>query len=711
MMKSTSYIALAFSLLLVGAHRASACGPFFPCIPTPCFYAASTATETDPLAGDNLRDWQRLTSARIPLGDIEEAVNHWDDYGWPDDGERMRNRFQAYLIHTNDGEIMCYLSLATELAKLRAEHDSPWYYPASRDEGKSDYDAIVSRIRHYSGKRLASRYALQLVRALFASRRWGECVREYEKRLATLPETDVMRRMAQGYVAGCLLRLGQVERANGMFAAAGDFRSLRTDNPARYMASRNPDAKSFRAYLADPLNHDDTLAVRRLLPVVRQITEGGKTRYLGDFLLWAACAEGNFNGNFRQAGRFIGKALKSQFSSPDLSRRARLYSMVCDAESGNRSSLLASLRWLEDKTNPSNADCEEYERYLKNIVCVHWVPRLMREGDCTLAVLLAGYADNVLGRWRKSSIEPWDSSYGEFWRPAPTVSASIGEMRSNPKYFNTLDYSSMSFELMSSMPVERLASVKARIGHGDALQAYLEKYARCDADYLNELLGTLCLRNEKYDVAVSYLSKVSVQYQRNMNIYPFLSRDPFVVYPQNPDIYEYNDGCRSDWLGKHTPLGEPAVTPQPCDNAKLRFARRMLQLERAMRTAKSRQQRALARLDYETGVRNSKERCWALTQYYRGCVDMFMPSMDCGGWPDYEPLASWITFYTDEQQLGTERRFQKAVKEALATSRDKETLAQIHLRLRNYRTIAKRYPHTSAARYLKAHCDHWKNWL
>ena len=95
--------------MLIATTTARACGPFFPCIPTPAFF-------TSPIEGcsvvefernENLRLWQQLTSPAIPTADIAEVL--YTDNCSPG------NRFSAYLRNTNDLEIEEFISTAKAL--------------------------------------------------------------------------------------------------------------------------------------------------------------------------------------------------------------------------------------------------------------------------------------------------------------------------------------------------------------------------------------------------------------------------------------------------------------------------------------------------------------------------------------------------------------------------------------------------------------------
>ena len=137
---------------------------------------------------ENLLLWQALTSDRIPLADIDEAVYHdslnefYDHLGFSP--EKTDNLFYIYLSNTNDSEITDFLGTAKNLEEQWRNTRSPWYYPSSRDAGDNadddgSFSEIIEQCKAYDGTRLRDRYALQAARALFASRRYPACIEFY----------------------------------------------------------------------------------------------------------------------------------------------------------------------------------------------------------------------------------------------------------------------------------------------------------------------------------------------------------------------------------------------------------------------------------------------------------------------------------------------------------------------------------------------------
>ena len=101
--------------------------------------------------------------------------------------------------------------------------------------------------------------------------------------------------------------------------------------------------------------------------------------------------------------------------------------------------------------------------------------------------------------------------------------------------------------------------------------------------------------------------------------------------------------------------------------------------------------RANAMIRYAAGLRNSFGRCWALTQYFA--------SEDSRSGFNYRFNSSWARkAYTKADRL---------VVRALREFKSPELAAQAHLKLKNFKTVVRDYPHTRAARLVHQQCDRY----
>lgn len=694
-----------------GAAMAMACGPYFTTIPTPEFFNIDRPTPmADYDRAENLRLWQRLTSGRIPLADIEQAVyrDSRDEliYRTGPGSHNAENQFYIYINNISDVELIDLLITAKEMEERRRDAASPWYYPADRNVTREtgDFSDIVKECEAYRGSRLRDRYGLQAVRALFASRCYGECVEYYDSVFALVPNDNLMKRMAARYVAGCWSRMGHVERADTMFALAGDILSLSADDPVGFMAAVNPDAPQLMDYVR--YWADDSARMAAVVPVALRLASDPKVRYRGDWEYMLAYFSNRYAADARSAIRYISSALSHDFSNPGLKDLARAYRMKLDAQRGNRSRLFADLKWIEEKCDLLNPDAGEWVGILQNIVYADLVPQFWKGQDYATSIMLCAYADNIGDYGRR--IVDWE--YDEA-SDLQMVEMSMDEMRASERLANILDYRTLSFQMMGSLTSGELINVYSRMKSSTPLYDFLRRKMRTDDDFYHELIGTLALREENYSRAVNYFSRVRPSYYRTMNIYKggYLARDPFAAYPTRWRIERYGD---SEW--ETETRGECHNLPSG-DNAKLNFARRMLAYSREMKSAPTRDRRAMARLMYAIGRRNSMEECWALTQYWRGSyVGLFAPYLDY--WHDngnfYDHNYGFL--YDYDETYGhryTEAVYEKEIKAAMRMFTTDEARAGAEYILGNVRTVIMRYGSTSVADRVRTSCDNWKQWL
>lgn len=702
-MKSNRFIPFIISCLYLAGmvSPVKACGPYAPTIPTIHYLGHFPRLQSSMAAyerRENLELWQAITSRQIPIADIEEVVyrgsaSHMRDLIYFI-AEPSENKFILYLFNTDDREILQFLEIAKEIEACWKQRRSPWYYPKDRsmEQESYDFDELIEQCRAYRGKRLRDRYALQVTRALFASRQYAACMEYADSAFADIADHNLMKRMAQRYVAGCWHRLGNRLRADSLFAQAGDIWSIVESDPVRYMAKHNPNAPQLIDYIRTYDTDQDYLI--KLLPLAAQIVKDRRVRHKGDWFFLMAYINKEYNHQPTRARAQIYQAMKQTFSTQELADRARAYKMKLDAQVGDRSNLFSDLKWLERKTSPCHMDANEWTRICRNVVYEDWVPQLWKEEDYSTAILLCSYADNLTHPRQRYTL--WgiaDKCYGDI-----LLSLSCEEMRKSEFHYNRVDYRSFSFQLMGSLSSSQLTSVYEQMMNGStAFYRFLRRKVRTDRDYYYELIGTLALREENYRRAELYLQQVGTHYLRTMNIYKegYLSRDPFYAYPTRQ--YDARTVRREIETGA---------------TAKLNFARQMSVHQHTMSQGLTADERGLARLMYAIGRRNSFEECWALTQYWRGWVSRFDPFFDCYDDHSAKEVPYKLYDYTEtEDQKATEALYKKEIEAALAMLTTDEARAKAHYILGHLATVVKRYGTTNTAHHIKTSCDNWRSWL
>ena len=100
--------------------------------------------------------------------------------------------------------------------------------------------------------------------------------------------------------------------------------------------------------------------------------------------------------------------------------------------------------------------------------------------------------------------------------------------------------------------------------------------------------------------------------------------------------------------------------------------------------------RANAMLNYATGMRNSYIDVWALPQYGQG-YPVFTAA--------YEP---WMS---QEKKVQIQAEYEQLVRNAMSLFTEDEAIAAAQLHYQNLYTVVTEYPNTTAAEYVRGHCD------
>lgn len=670
----------------------------------------------------NCQLWQQQTSASIPLDDIYQLVYKFDmetlnglkSHIIPE--EVKGNKMAQWLVEHDDQEALDFLILAKNCEWLRRESLSPWYYPSKEDPVRYSLNDITEVARQKMDGRFADRYALQAVRAMTSLKQYEEIIRFWNDSEARVPE-GVLRQMTLSYVAGAYVHLDDIEQAKHYYILADDVIGLLESDP-RYHGTLSrveememiyenyPDCPGFRLKLWEILgqiepNHNiysddwwDWDAVVGKDEVIQlgllcdKVLEGDLP---ADKALWAYAATfiAHLQGDDKKADRYLRtaeKAVKDQNLS-DAIKVMRIYidAQICTYDKAYEQKLFAQLRWLQgmleahidDETICGTNDfyslksCRSYYYWNDAMRCILLgtvCPKMMEVGKTTLALQLANMSSySLLNAIGEIGITCWDDDFCQEYG-GQHISMSLEEYRKS-HFFNEYDYSCHFAAMMDTLSANELMAY-ARVAEmpQTEFQRFINAHSFIDMDYLNEIIGTHCLREMRYNDAERFLSKVSAEYSFRTNTYYYLSRDPFNITPRQ-------------W--------------SHADDAKLYFAKSMSRLEHEIAATTEPNRKALLMLDYAVGLRNSFDYCWALTQFKHGCL-----------WEDIEHF-DW---QRDETCLNAMQRVEMLFSEAFVTFTNDEYAAQAQLRFSNYRTVMERYPNTQVWRNIRGRCDSYKDY-
>jgi len=693
-MKSNICFLLISVLLFLSTAHAYACGP---CEYYPYGYKMYRVFDSNFVVKPDERKencilWQKLTSAEIPLEDIEMVVYK---YTLTQMRELMTvhdpNAFATWIRTNDDREVYEFLMLAKICENTRGLMNDPWYYPSKNDGTYMSLIEIEEKAKAYKGTRLKDRYALQAVRAMFSAQRYQECVDYWNDIEEDLPD-GLLKEMSRSYLVGAYSRIGQIEYALEYFTDVEDLNSIiyymRRQGKIQDMADEleciaryAPDSYQIPEILQwvvtgfEPWGSADyTYQERMDTTMVNSFDRGlfDKLYQLSvkmtrqpvskNKAIWCYTAAflADLDAEPHEAWKYIQMATKCP-ASEYMKESIRVLKIYLDAkvsvyDSAYESRLFNDLKWLDAKIRgglTSNI-AEYYYNYLRsNISFYYWndmlrrillaevCPRMLDRGMPVRALQLANLADNML-------LNLINDIEGK----------SLKEYRSSDNY-NSIDYCSEFFMMMKDCVT--IGDLTAYVNNTQSAQSsefdnYLNERGFIDKDYFYDIIGTRYLSELNYDRAVKYLSKVSSSYQSQLNTEAFMYRDPFSI----PDAA----------LSNH-------------DNYKLTFAKEMLRLEKSIASATDQNKKAFDLIRYGTGLRNSFTYCWILTEYRKF------------GWSyDLSPYAN-----------GVLKKVESIYNEALNIVDNDELAAIAYVQLCKWKTAVDKYPDTYAARYTKMMCD------
>ena len=586
-MKSLKYIAISIAFVCL-ASKASACwGPWY----TPdghYMYRVSDQKPEPTIAvkgaypgsGINCKEWQRLTSKSIPLEDIFKVVYRMslEDFERIYDSKETAysNKFVEWITKT-DQSILDFLLLAKTNEHIRLKRNSRWYYPSMKIGTRMTIEEVAEKALSAQDKRLRDRYLLQAIRALFSLSRYEECIALWDSEIALLPENNLMRQLIQPYIAGAEFRVNQSEKAITYFAQLGDVGSM------LYCAGRAGEEISIvdalemvckyapnSPYIAKTLQTcirgyepecefgwgceyewDEQGELEKLYALCQKMTTN---KSCDNPAMWYyTCAFlSNLNGNANKASHLLGLAEKSK-SSPFIDESIKVFRIYLDAKlspynAAYESKLFAQLKWLDAKiVNNIDENVRKVISYgepfyngvsvyywndmLRRIVLTEVCPRMIKAGKTIRALQLANMADNrLLGFIDKRILygyapadEGKDYDYEEV-----EETLTMSKYRYSKSHYNTYDYSNHFFEMIDSLGVNTAIRYVDRVRKPITdIDKYLNDRGYTGSDYLNDIIGTQCLRNMRYNEAAQYLGAVSEAYKYHHNVY--IKFEPFSI--------------------------------------------------------------------------------------------------------------------------------------------------------------------------------------
>ena len=710
-MKSLRYLCISLILLTITNEAIACWGPWY----TPKGYymyrvynnlpdQTINIEKQNPNEGKNCEEWQKLTSETIPLEDIYQVVYKMDlesfEALYDNRGGSHENKFVEW-ITKKDTAILDFLLLAKTNEYIRLKRNSRWYYPSMKIGARMTLEEIADSAISIKDSRLRDRYLLQGVRALFSLSKYERCIELWENEISHWSDENLMRQLIQPYIAGAEFHIKRSEKAVEYFAQLGDIQSmlfclgrsgekLSIIDALEFVCEYAPNSgfieETLQKYIREiePLGEfywedelEKTPELDKLYNLCLKMARCGRSNNPAMWYYTAAFLE-DLYGNTGSASRLLSLAEKSK-SSDYIKESIKIFRIYLDAkllpyDSYYENRLFGQLKWLDAKIQ-SNIDdkvrnetargymlfnCESYYYWndmMRRILLAEVCPRMIKSGKTTRALQLANMADNrLLNIVNRHEICDWMDD-----KVVHSYTMSSYRYSTN---FNPHDYSNSFFEMIDSLGVnEAIRYVKRVDKPQNEFDRFLNNCGYIGSDYLNDIVGTQCLRHMRYQEALEYLGKVSESYKTHHNVY--MEYDPFSAEPK---AIKMKSDFRYD------------------------FAMKMHSLEQAINLTSEPNRKALLMVKYAIGIRNSFDWCWGLTQYYRGT----------SYWGQVCEKRDWEN---DKHTLLALDKAEKTLKLACEIVTDDETAANIHYELCHYLTVARMYPNTQKGALVKGKCD------
>ncbi len=692
-MKSLKYFLFSLMMLSV-ADKAIACGVISFSPGEYYMYRvyelknvySSKYDVANPGAGENCRAWQKLTSTDIPLDDIYHAVykTSLEDLKkvYANKNVAYKNRFLEW-VTKKDHEILDFLILAKTNEEIRLYHSSRWYYPTMNTGDGVTLELIIEKALAVKDARLRDRYLLQAVRALFTLERYKECVALWNVELSLLPEDNLVKRLVQPYIAGAEYRLNNSEKAIEYYAQIGDVESvlyckgragekLSPVDAVALVCESAPNSKYVWENLQTIVrkiefydsyyNYYDFYRRERqkLYSLSLKMAEDPRVEVPALWYYTAAFLS-TFENDIDNSLHLLKKAENSR-STGFLDESIYVLRIYMDAKAAScdeayDKKLFGQLVWLDKKICKNVTDevckdtgygvmmkynCSYYywndmmRRVLLSVVC----PKMLEAGRTTRALQLANMADNYL----HSVIDKVGKD------------VTMEQYRYAKGRRNEYDYSNWFFSMIDTVGLDAAKKYLHDVHNPvSSFDRYLNARGYTGNDYLNDIVGTQCLRNMRYAEAMHYLSAVGEAYEDHHNLY--MDYDPFSV---------------------------ERVRKKPQPDFKYRFAARMHSLEQMIEEATDPNLKAQHMVTFAVGLKNSFDFCWELTQYAWG----------------------YGNYLKDKKCTKPARdRVYRIITEACGMITDDELAANINYEFCNFETVAIKYPSTSKGRLVRGSCD------
>ncbi len=582
-MKTSRSFILTASLLMAALWPSQACIDYEDPSHFNLFYCAPDMPDIDAKRLDeSVQFWSKYLGVKADQDFANDVKNI---YEYQLDEEEEGNLFITTLRKQGKTDALQLVKLNFELNQLTGSSDG-WYY---RKATPAEYNALLTKIDalRLSGD-LSRRKTFLKMRCLFALKDYDACMRLWEM-FASKWEDSPLKQRAYGYVAGIYFRKGQFEKAMQIYFEQGDAGSIRMcvnrilqNSTIEQEYEKDPNAPILAHFLEDYANYfyhstfdeywkseekDNPIwsAVNRqrekMLKLADRVIQEGKT---DDPQMWQAFI--GFvqlaYGDNDQAYQSLDKA--EHMKKGIMAERIGIYKLA------------ASL-----KASQKPAD---FEDYVGRTLAYYFNAQYNDSySEATRNIIYSAFSYEISNRLNE---------YFEANKPA--YMQLLGKLAfSTPRRIFEFDYNNYKSE--DIIPI--LALVKD--GTSDVLTKTLLDECGIRADACNEYIGTLLMREGKFQEAEPYLSNVSQSYIWDLSIEPylFMRELPEQVFVRK-NMAEYYDMEHVN------------------GNPKLKFCRQLIELQKQVQDGKKDEKaRAAIQLANLLFQGSPAGDLWAMSQY------------------------------------------------------------------------------------------------
>lgn len=654
---------------------------------------------------ENLRLWQQETSKYITIEDIEAIVYKASLDQLRDIKDSLdiilqnENRFVSWIKSQRRMDIIDYLIIAKQIEGIMRKMNDPWYYDVEDNENYLTLEKVIEQCSRYKAGSLHERYALQMVRALCLSHKYEDAVR-YWRAVKKHFVDNAVKKMIELKVASALYKTDQRDQALEIYAKYGDVASIRAINGGQiedeltFVYEHDPNSpyidgeiqKWLLYFGKDWVENSikkgnfrwDAPRFESLLKVAHRAVKEKKSKKLAMWY-YTLAALYDAKGGPRRAKKYLERG-QAYPKDPFLRDSYHVLQMWLDARTASydeayEQRLMNDLKWLVGKVKKEIAP-EVYDRITPKKEC-YWLGSKFYDYYSSM-----GYQDHannfywndVLRRMLLRIVCPRMHKAGKYVREI-----QLANMAEN-LLIHINEYSNEMFQIMDRLSYKDTRNYFYRIYFPqDEFDIFLNGNGKIDKYYWYDILATKCLRERRYHKAIVYLRQVPLGFQKEMNAYSYMSKDPFSY-----DMQTFKDDSLL------------------ADNYKLRFAEKMSAYEETMKHHRNPNKRAEAKIMYALGLRNSVHRCWFLTRYSsNGGNDGLMYNIPEIAYPEDSTIYRHYEYIKKSDNL---------IKDALTSFTDKELAAQHLRKFLYYKRILDDFGDTETASDIKQHCDRWRDY-